>query len=161
MAIGYGLSIYGAVLNHGSAVAAYSIDGGGYEDFTMPAGTATYPVYNWPFIPSAIVLEEGLHNLTIALHAESNSNPFYLDYILVNASTAYVPPPTTIITPQSGSTSSSSTPTSSSSSLENGKHSSRTGAIAGGVIGGVLVSVLLVAVFQLLRRRKHRCVSSF
>lgn len=154
LAVGWGLSIYGAVLNPGSAVAAYTIDGDGYENFTMPAENATWPVYNWNFIPSGRNVENGIHNLTITSLSQSG---FFLDYIIINSSKAYVPPPT-LITPESVPTSSSST-TTSSPALKG--HSSHTDAIAGGVNGGVLLLVLFISMAQLLRRRIHRCVSSF
>lgn len=149
-AVGSALEIYGVVLNSGPAVAAYAIDGGVSQNVSMPLDNATYPVYNWNFIPSKINLEEGIHNITITSLLQS-STTLYLDYILITASKAYIPPPV-LISPGSGVTSSYSTPTSSSPALDNGRHSSHIGAIAGGSVGGVLLLGVLIAVVLFLRR---------
>lgn len=149
--------MHGPVLSSGSPVASYTVDESPTPttvDMPSSSDTSGGPAYNW--LLGSGNMNEGLHNITIT----SLSSGFYLDYIIIGATQAYVPPPTLLGDTGSVSTTSSTvpaTPTSSNgtSGSSGGKHAS-TGAIVGGVVGGLVVLGILVVTFMSWYLRKRR-----
>lgn len=140
-------NIFGIVLDFGTPVASFTVDGGLPRNFTMPLSNASFPVFNWNFISqeNKFESEEGLHNITVTT-LYPDSNPLYIDYILITASKAYVPMPALLPI---------STASISPSPIYIGKNHSNAGAIAGGVVGGA--ALLGFALIMLsITRRKHR-----
>lgn len=123
----------------------------------MPSSdnTSSGPAYyNWKL--GSHIMGEGLHNITIT----SLSSDFYLDYILINATKAYVPPPTLLADVESGTLSATASVSSAqySSVGNHGKKDASTGVIAGGAVGGLAILGVLVTAFIFWYRSKRRYV---
>lgn len=146
--IGDGVSVFGLVANPSSIpVANYTLDGGKtFYSVQMPSIDSPSPSYNWRFL--LVSTSSGLQTITITA---LTANAFYLDYILIQSSTAHIPEKSAIVTPQTSSTSVTSSPSVTTTSSNHGRVLG-SGAIAGIVVGIVLGVTLCVILVALVRR---------
>lgn len=144
------MSVFGLVVNPSSIpVANYTLDGGKtFYSVQMPSIDGPGPTSNWRFLVAPT--SSGVQTITIAALIANN---FYLDYVLVQSSTAYLPEKSAIVTPQTSSTSVTTSPSVTTTPGNHGR------VLGGGVIAGIVVGVaigvtLCVALVTLVRRRK-------
>lgn len=130
-------------------VANYTLDGGKtFYTVQMPDIEDSGPTFNWKFLVAS--RPSGLQTITITALA---ANAFYLDYVLIQSSTAYLPEKVVIGAPQTSSTSVTSPPGGTSTPSTHGQVLG--GATIAGVVVGIAIGVALcIALVLLVRKRK-------
>lgn len=140
---GTSVDVYGVSIASSAAPASYTIDDSIPFNVSMPENTGDpSPAFNWHYI-SAPLSSGGNHTLVITCEI---ANSFYVDYVLVESDTAFVPTPTAV--EKRGGT-----PTASPSSSTDKQNKS--GVIVGSVVGAALLTVVLVLGVFLWRCRRR------
>lgn len=139
------------IIDPATILGTFAFDGQPPSPLSLPSTTASYPVYNWELLDVSNLASEDPHTLEIKAAA---ANSFYLDYILLDAGSAFITAPSSL----SSSTSAVSQPTSTGGGRGGATSSKHTdvGVIVGGVVGGIVALCAVgISVLVWLRRRRR------
>ncbi|EIM84868.1 uncharacterized protein STEHIDRAFT_112402 [Stereum hirsutum FP-91666 SS1] len=145
---GWAVIVYGISLNSTAPVATYTLDGG------VPTGVRVTPHpgawVNFAFISATFPLsrEEQQHTLEITA---SEPNQFYLDYITVQSSKAYIP---SLSPTQSNESASSTSMSINTATSPASVHHSHVTSIVGSVVPVILCIIALAALSVCIWRRR-------
>lgn len=155
---GSAITVYGIIFsNSSSAIASYLLDSdpstsGNIYSPNSPGSTASYPVLNSQLLQwtwGAPASSDECHTIQLTVH---EPNIFYLDYITVQSSTAFLPSPR----PFNASGNVPNVNVGCADATDHEKND--TGAIVGGVVGGVVGCVLFCLLFlQYIRKQRQGC----